>query len=150
MGRLFTVIENDTIRLLRECDAGVDMGVSAIADVMDKVGAQNLKMILKRCKSEHEKLKTEIELLLNSYHDEGKEPSPVAKGMSWIKTNVKMAADDSDATAADLLTDGCDMGTKSLSKYLNQYKAADEKSKDIAKRLIKIEEDLRSDLRQYL
>ena len=61
-----------------------------------------------------------------------------------------MAADDSDATAADLLTAGCDMGTKSLSKYLNQYKAADEKSKDIAKRLIKIEEDLRSDLRQYL
>ena len=28
------MIENDTVRLLRECDAGVDMGVSAISDVM--------------------------------------------------------------------------------------------------------------------
>ncbi len=144
------MIENDTIRLLRECDAGVDMGVSAISDVMSKTGSSDLKMALNRCKTEHEKLKTEINVLLNSYHDEGKEPSPVAKGMSWIKTNMKMATDDSDATIADLLTDGCDMGTKSLSKYLNQYKAADEKSKDIAKRLIRLEEDLRADLRQYL
>ena len=144
------MIENDTIRLLRECDAGVDMGVSAISDVMNRVGSSAMKMVLNRCKTEHEKLKTEINLLLAGYHDDGKEPSPVAKGMSWIKTNVKMAADDSDKTIADLLTDGCDMGTKSLSKYLNQYKAADEKSKDIAKRLIRLEEDLRSDLRQYL
>lgn len=144
------MIENDTVRLLRECDAGVDMGVSAISDVMGKVGSSALKMTLNRCKTEHEKLKTEIEVLLNSYHDEGKEPNPVAKGMSWIKTNVKMAADDSDATIADLLTDGCDMGAKCLCKYLNQYKAADERSKDIAKRLIQLEEDLRSDLRQYL
>ena len=106
------MIENDTVRLLRECDAGVDMGVSAISDVMGKVGSSALKMTLNRCKTEHEKLKTEIEVLLNSYHDEGKEPNPVAKGMSWIKTNVKMAADDSDATIADLLADGCDMGTK--------------------------------------
>lgn len=144
------MIENDTIRLLRECDAGVDMGVSAISDVINRVGSSAMKMALNRCKTEHEKLKTEINLLLAGYHDDGKEPSPVAKGMSWIKTNVKMAADDSDKTIADLLTDGCDMGTKSLSKYLNQYKAADEKSKDIAKRLIQLEEDLRSDLREYL
>lgn len=144
------MIENDTVRLLRECDAGVDMGVSAISDVMNRVGSSAMKMALNRCKTEHEKLKTEINVLLSSCHDDGKEPSPVAKGMSWIKTNVKMAADDSDATIADLLTDGCDMGTKSLSKYLNRYKAADEKSKDIAKRLIQLEEDLRTDLRQYL
>lgn len=144
------MIENDTVRLLRECDAGVEMGVSAISDVIGKAGSSALKMALNRCKDEHEKLKTEINLLLSSYHDEGKEPNPVAKGMSWIKTNIKIAADDSDATIAELLMDGCDMGTKSLSKYLNQYKAADEKSKDIAKRLIMLEEALRSDLKQYL
>lgn len=144
------MIENDTVRLLRECDAGVDMGISAISDVMNRVGSSALKMALNRCKNEHEKLKTEISIMLDCCHDEGKEPSPVAKGMSWIKTNIKMAADESDETAADLLTDGCDMGTKSLWKYLNRYKAASERSRDIAKRLIQLEEDLRTDLRQYL
>jgi hypothetical protein len=48
------------------------------------------------------------------------------------------------------MTDGCDMGVKSLSKYLNQYKAADERSKDIAKKLIKIEQRLGDDIRGYL
>jgi len=58
--------------------------------------------------------------------------------------------DDSDDRIADLMTDGCNMGVKSLSKYLNQYKAADETSKDIAKRLIHLEAQLATDLRCYL
>jgi len=61
-----------------------------------------------------------------------------------------MGWDSSDATAADLLTDGCNMGVKSLNRYLNQYKSADEVSKDIAKRLINLEQQLSTDIRQYL
>ena len=74
----------------------------------------------------------------------------MAKGMSWVKTNVQLAMNDSDKTIADLITDGCNMGIKSLSRYLNQYKAASEKAKDIAKRLINLEERLVVDLRAYL
>ena len=58
--------------------------------------------------------------------------------------------EESDATIADLMTDGCDMGVKSLSRYLNQYKAADERSKDVAKRLIHLEDQLGTDMRGYL
>ena len=90
-----------------------------------------------------------IEKVLNG-DDEGKEPAAMAKGMSWIKTNVMLAVNDSDQTIADLMTDGCNMGVKSLNKYLNKYKAADEVSKDIAKRLINLEEKLAIDIRQYL
>ena len=74
----------------------------------------------------------------------------MAKGMSWVKTNMKLAMNESDATIASLMTDGCGMGVKSLNKYLNQYKAADETSKDIAKRLIHLEDQLALDIRQYL
>ena len=74
----------------------------------------------------------------------------MARGMSWMKTEVKLTVNDSDATVADLMTDGCDMGVKSLSRYLNQYAAADEKSKDIAKRLIALEEKLGVDIRKFL
>ena len=74
----------------------------------------------------------------------------MAKGMSWIKTNVKLGFDESDNTVADLITDGCNMGVKSLNKYLNKYKAADEESKDICKRLIKLEEQLAIHSREYL
>ena len=144
------MVEQDTIRLLRECDAGVRMGVSSIEDVLDYVRAEPLKRRLSGCKQVHEQLENEIELLLDRYHDDGKEPNPMAKSMSWVKTNVKLAMNESDGTIADLMTDGCNMGVKSLSKYLNQYQAADEKTKDIAKRLIEVEERLAVDLRGYL
>ncbi len=144
------MIESDTIKLLRECDAGIKMGVASIDDVLDYVRDETLKKYLADCKSEHDKLKEEIQILLDKYHDGGKEPNAMAKSMSWMKTNVKLVMNESDETIADLMTDGCNMGVKSLNKYLNQYKAADEKTKDIAKRLINLEEKLAIDIRCFL
>ena len=144
------MIEQDTIKLLRECDAGVKMGVDSIDDVLDDVKSEELKKCLNESKEKHIVLKDEIQTLLNQYHDDGKEPNPIAKSMSWMKTNMKMVMNESDHTIADLMTDGCNMGVKSLHKYLNQYKAADEKSKDIAKRLINLEEKLALDIREFL
>ena len=144
------MVEQDTIRLLRECDAGVKMGIAAIGDVLDHVRSESLKKELTDCKRDHETLEQELQTLLNRYQDEGKEPNPMAKGMSWMKTNVKLSLNESDATIADLMTDGCNMGVKSLGKYLNQYQAADETSKNIAKRLIKLEEQLAVDIRRFL
>ncbi len=144
------MVEQDTIKLLRECDAGVKMGIASIDDVLDKVCSDKLQGLLSQCKKEHEELKSELQTLLAKYHDDGKEPNPIAKSMSWMKTTMKMGMDDSDKTVADLMTDGCNMGVKSLNKYLNQYKAADEVSKDIAKRLINLEEKLTVDIRAFL
>lgn len=144
------MVEQDTIKLLRECDAGVKMGVASIDDVLDQVDSGELKQCLTQCKTEHEKLENEIQALLKDYHDDGKNPNPIAKGMSWIKTNVKMGMNNSDQTIADLMTDGCNMGVKSLNQYLNQYEAADEVSKDIAKRLIHLEQQLAIDIRKFL
>ena len=144
------MIEKDTVRLLRECDSGVKMGVASIDEVLDNVTSELFRRMLKDCRAEHEKLRLEVQSQLERFHDEGKEPNPIAKGMSWIKTNVKLGMDESDATVAELMTDGCNMGVKSLNKYLNEYKAADELSKDIAKRLINLEEKLAVDIRQFL
>ena len=144
------MIEQDTIRLLRECDAGIKMGISSIDDVLEHVESDRLHSSLAQCKKEHEKLQGEIVTLLGKYQDSGKNPNPIAKSMSRVKTGMKLGMDDSDATVADLMTDGCNMGVKSLSKYLNQYKAADEVSKDIAKRLIHLEAQLARDIRGFL
>lgn len=144
------MIEQDTIKLLRECDAGVQMGIESIDDVRDSVRNPDLKEILVNCKKEHEELYREIEGALDRFGDDGKDPNPIAEGMSKLKTEWKLRMKDSDATVADLMVDGCNMGVKSLSRYLNQYKAADESAKDIAKSLISLEERLGKDLRAYL
>lgn len=141
---------SDTIKLLKECDAGSKMAVSAIDDVLEHVENDEMLSLLKETKKHHEKLGNDLHSLLNENQADEKEPSVIAKGMSWMKTNVKMGMDHCDATIADLMVDGADMGIKSLQRYLNQYPAADKSAKSICKRLISIEDELRRELYQYL
>lgn len=74
----------------------------------------------------------------------------MAKGMSWVKTNFKLSLTPDDSTAAGLITDGCNMGIKSLTRYLNEYTAAQESAKDIAKELIKSEDICTQNIREFL
>lgn len=144
------MIEQDTIKLLRECDAGIKMGVKSITDVIDRVENKNLKELLHANKDRHDEIDKNLQELLGSYGDEGKDPNFIAETMAKMKTEVKLQMKDTDNTIADLITDGCNMGVKSLNKYLNKYAAADEKSKDLTKKLINLEADLAVDLRKYL
>lgn len=141
---------NDTIYLLKECDAGSKMAVTSIDEVMDRIKDSNMKELLRESREHHEQLGNDIHSQLMKHHSEEKDPTPMAKGMSWLKTNMKMNMDESDATVADLITDGCHMGIKSLHKYLNQYEAADKASKDLCNRLISIEESLCKGMEKYL
>ncbi len=144
------MINDDTIKLLRECNAGIKMGISSIDEVIADVYDDKFKRTLEICKIEHEKLEKETRDMLNDYADAGKEPNPMAKSMSWLKTSFKLTIDPSDETISDLMTDGCNMGVKSLNHYLNAYEAAEERAKDITKRLINLEEKLAIDIRKYL
>lgn len=140
----------DTICLLQECDAGTKMAVDSIEEILEKIQDANLKKVLTDSREEHLKLGDEIHTLLTKHGGMYKDPSIISKSMSFIKTNVKMGLDDGDKTVASLITDGCDMGIKSLQKYLNEYENADHISKGICKKLISIEEKLSKDLREYL
>ncbi len=142
--------KQDSVSLLKECSAGSKMAISSIDDVLDKVQDPEMRQLLTESKSHHEKLCDEIHTLLTRHDSEEKNPHPIAKGISWVKTSMKMAMDDSDSTVANLMTDGCHMGVKSLHKYLNQYQSADHTSKDICSRLIDIEEHLCKELESYL
>lgn len=144
------MVNKDTIHLLKECDSGTKMGVASIDDVLDGTSNPELKQLLNESKDHHEKLGNEIHSLLIEYQSEEKDPNPMAKSMSWLKTNIKLGMEGGDATVADLITDGCNMGIKSLYRYLNQYSEANEISRNICKRLIAIEDKLCADLREYL
>ena len=140
----------DTISLLKECNAGSKMAVTSLDEVLDHVRDEHMRGLILESRAHHEKLGNEIHTMLITHGSAEKDPNPIAKGMSFLKTNMKLSRDESDATVADLLTDGCDMGIKSLHKYKNKYEQADHKSRDICDRLIDIEEELREGLHSYL
>lgn len=64
------MIEIDTIRLLRECDKGIKMGISSIDEVWAYVQNERLKSALNICKDQHNNLNIEIQKLLEKYHME--------------------------------------------------------------------------------
>ncbi|MBR0410277.1 MAG: hypothetical protein IJI25_04620 [Eubacterium sp.] len=142
--------ENDTIELLKECNSGIKMAVDSIDEVMDNIKNDQMRDILSHSRAEHEKLGNETHALLTSYHQKDEDPSMIAKSMSWMKTNMKMTMNPGDDTIADLMCAGCDMGVRSLGKYLNRYNDADEKARDMTRQVISLEEKLSKDLRCYL
>ena len=143
-------MEDDTIKLLRECNAGIKMGVTSLNDVLDHVSDAHMRDILQESKKVHEKLGNETHKYLNEYHDQGKEPAVTAKMMSWMKTNVKLGGEESDRTVADLITDGCNMGVKALYRYLHQYPAASASVQKLAEKVIAEEEHMIKEMREYL
>ena len=144
------MIERDTVRLLRECDAGVKMGISALDDVRGRARSAPMRAILRESRAKHARLQDEVTQALHRFGDAGKDPNPMAKGMSHLKTSVKMMYGNRDAHIATLMVDGCNMGIKSLARYLNQYPAADEDTKRIAEDFIRLEEELSHAMRGYL
>ena len=143
-------MNSDTMNLLTECQAGIRMGEAAFKQVLPHAKDKELRHLLEVAKTTHATLGDEIHRMISDNGKTPKDAHPVARAMSSVKIGATLMVKASDKSIANLMTDGCDMGVKSLSRYLNQYAAADEKSKDIAKRLIQLEEQLSKDLREYL
>lgn len=144
------MVKDDTVKLLRECNLGIKMGISSLNDVLDKVESKDLEDKLIKSRNEHEELETKTQMLLNECGDSEKEPNIMAKSMSWIKTNVMLGLDESDKTVAGLITDGCNMGIKTINGYINEYEEADQKIKDIAYKIIDLETTLLENVKEYL
>ena len=141
---------NHTTDLLKECDSGVKTAVNSIKEVMDNVNSTQLRKLLTDSLDYHEELGNEIHEMLSQLGEKGKDPNPMARVMSWMKINIKMLEKPEDKNIAHLMFDGCSMGVKQLSEYLNKYNEADEKSQRLAKKLIDCEEKLAKDLKEYL
>ena len=139
----------DTVKLLKECDAGVKTAVNSIDEILSDIKSEDLRRIMDDSRLKHQSLGDEIHEL-RSVDEKGKDPSPISRAMSWMKINFRMTEKPSDATIAELMYDGCSMGVKSLAKYMNQYGEADSTSKGYAKHLIEIEDTLMSDLQAYM
>ncbi len=140
----------DTIKLLKECNSGTKMASTSIQDVLEYAEDKNLIHLLNNMKKRHDDYGDKLHEYLLEIGADDKEPNPIAKGMSWMKINAKMMTTGDDHTIADLMTDGCDMGIKSLTGYINEYHDADAKARDLANELIAIESEMREDLREYL
>ena len=143
-------VSQDTVELLKECDAGCKMAIDSMEQISKFVTDDQLKSLIQKYNGEHIKMKEDIHRMLNNIGAEGKEPNLMAKASSWLQSEVKMTMNCDSKQAAHLLTDGCNMGVTSLCEYKNAYKAADEKSVAICEDLCDIETRMATDLQKFL
>lgn len=143
-------MRDDTIRLLGDCTAGIDMALSTIDGLLPDVKDLTLRSKLRQSKQDHQQLRRQSIHLLHQYGAQEKLPSPMVKTMAWLKTNTRMAIRGDDTTAAYLVADGCDMGVKALSRSRNRNCTASQSAVDLAQALIRCEEDLSAGLRPFL
>lgn len=140
----------ETIAILKECDAGVKMALASLDDVWEHVRSSELRAILNTTRAQHQMVSREVQSLLQEYGGSEKDPNPVARKMSAMMADVKLGLDKSDASAARLLLEGCDMGIQSLHHYLNRYRGAEVPARAACRTLVAIEEQLGRDVRNFL
>lgn len=141
---------DDSIHLMGDCTAGIEMAVSTIDGLLPEIHDRTLRQKLQAGLQEHQSLRDRTVSLLQQYGGQEKAPGPMAKGMAWLKTNTRMAMGGDDTTAAYLVADGCDLGVKSLSRSRNRYAGAAPQAIELAQELIRCEERLSAGLRPYL
>lgn len=143
-------MEDDTKKLLKECNSGCKSATNSMEQVMEFIKDNNLKELIEKYNKAHIRIGDECHQMLNKINEEEKDPQTVAKTMAWFSTELKLIINDDISKIADILIDGCNMGIKSLSKYLNKYKEASSDSIGLTHKLIKIEQDMMNDLLMYL
>lgn len=143
-------MNSDTINLLKECNAGCKSATNSMEQVLGYVEDSKLKNIINDYNQKHIKLGDECHSLLNKYGSDEKDPQTMAKAMSFISTEIKMMTDNKTKKAAEIMMDGCNMGIKSVSGYMNQYSHANPESVTMANRIVKLEQSFIEDLRSFL
>ena len=143
-------MNGDTIALLKECNAGSKMATNSLEQIQPYVHTEKLNEMLHNYNEKHIKIGEEIHARLHEAGEQEKDPAFTAKAFSWFQARVKLTMDSSEKEVADLLTDGCNMGVKSLNEYKNKYSSADEAALEICDRLIRMEKQMADDLEGYL
>lgn len=143
-------LNTDTVALLKECNAGTKMATSSIEQISAYVTTPELKELLHKYNADHIELGEKCHELLNNAGKEEKDPHPMAKAMSWFTSEVKLSMNGDEKKAAGILMEGCSMGIKSLSEYLNKYSGADDTAKRICEKIRKLEENMQEKLQAYV
>ncbi len=141
---------DDTVSLLKECDAGLIMARDSLTQALNYAKAHNFSNMLKKYYDEHTKLETDVKNKLLENNEGEKKPNVIGRTAAKGMTNMKLMLNGRDEKIADIMMDGCNMGIKNVSKYMNQYGGSKEDALRLANSIVVLEQNFANELRQYL
>ena len=141
---------HDTICLLKECNSGCKSATNSMEQVLPYVKDEKLSDLIHKYNAKHVDLGDSCHKMLNELGKDEEDPKPVSRAMAWLGTEMKLTMNDDTKTIVGMMMDGCNMGIKSLSGYMNEYSEASAESRALTKRLVKLEEDFHEELRAFI
>ncbi len=143
-------MKDQTVDLLDQVNTGCKMAINSMKQVKEYIVDEKLKNLINSYTDEHERLEKETGDQLARYGKAEESPGLMASAMSWISTEAKLLIKDDARQIAKIIMDGCNMGIQSVAEYLNKSDNASPESVHLAKRLIKTEEDLMGEMKQFM
>lgn len=143
-------MNEDTLKLLQECDSGCKMAVDSMDQALGYTKDEELKKLLEQYKEKHKRLEQETSEILHNGGYEDKKPGIMATAFAWITAETKLMWDDDNNQIAKLMMNGANMGIQSITEYRHKYKKADEDVQTIAKKLVRVEEEFLQELKRFL
>jgi hypothetical protein len=144
------MLDEDSVRLLREINAGCKTATESMEQVLPYVKNHDLSGLIKDYCSRHNTIGLEVHRMLNDNGESEKDPAPTGELFMSLTTELKLMLDKGTDRCAELMADGCSMGIKSVAKYKNKYAKADGQALGLANRLIYTEQEFFTSLLPHL
>lgn len=141
---------NENVEMLNYIYQNAEMGRSTIEQILKEVRDLEFRDILKEQLKDYEYVSNRCDSLLNN---EGKLPKGIdvmPKIMSYFKIKMDTLKDDTSSHIAEMMINGSTMGVTDITRNLNKYNDVENSTKDLASRLLKIEQDNIEALKPYL
>lgn len=141
-----------TKKLLDALYKNVKMGADSIIDLLPKVSDQNMRDELTRELDQYSGFADEIKNMLYSIDEEAKDESIFAKIGTKMSVAMNTMVDSTSSHIAEMMIQGGTMGITDATKTLREYEntSCSEDALDLAKRIIKFEEDSIEKLKEFL
>lgn len=142
--------DRNTVELLKECARGCQMACKSVKHVRQFTTDARLSDLLESYGEKHTELEKEIVGMLGRYGNGEPQAKMMAEFGAWMSVEMKMLVHPDNREVAKLMMDGCSMGIQSVSEYVNKYEDADEQAHELAKRVIRVEEDFMKEMKGFV
>ncbi len=143
-------MEKQSVEILKECSVGCKMAIDSMNQIMEYVRDERLAKVIEAANQKHCKLEERATKALTSHGKCAEEPGKAIEAFSWLTTEMKMMIKDDSRQIAKIMTNGCNMGIQSIMAVINTNPQADAESMDIAKDIVKAEEEFAKELKPFL
>ena len=139
-----------TVELLKECGNGCQMAQKSVKQARSFVTDEKLSSLLEAYGEKHSKLEQDVASALGKYGSSEDKAPVMSEIGAWMSMEMGMLMHPNNQEAAKKMMDGCNMGIQSVSEYVNKYPDAEKDAQDLAKRLIKVEEDFMEEMKEFV